>query len=54
MAREATIHEFKERYEVICWQRMVRYNIKTFFPLDEFGLELSRDWAKTLGKRSRL
>jgi hypothetical protein len=42
--REATIHEFEESYEVIL-AKDGKIQHQTFFPLDEFGLELSRDWA---------
>ena len=43
--KEATIYEFKESYEVLLAQDG-KIEHKTFFPLDEFGLELARDWAR--------
>lgn len=42
--KEATIHEFEESYEVLLAQGG-KIEHRTFFPLDEFGLELARDWA---------
>lgn len=42
--KEATIHEFEESYEVLLAQGG-EIEHRTFFPLDEFGLELARDWA---------
>tara|TARA_B100000927_G_C16476222_1_gene473548 strand:+ start:39350 stop:39562 length:213 start_codon:yes stop_codon:yes gene_type:complete len=43
--KEATISEFEESYEVLLAQDG-KIEHKTFFPLDEFGLELARDWAR--------
>lgn len=43
--REATIYEFEESYEVIL-AKDGKIEHKTFFRIDEFGLELSRDWCK--------
>lgn len=48
--REATICEFEESYEVILAEED-KIKHQTFFPKDEFGLQLARDWSKrwTLG-----
>ena len=51
MGREATISEFEESddflykvYEVILAEGG-NIKHKTFFPLNEFGLDMARDWA---------
>jgi len=48
--KTASISEFEESYEVILSQNDTIKH-RNFFPKDEFGLELARDWSRrwTLG-----
>ena len=47
--KEATIYEFEESYEVLSAEGG-EIKHRTFFPLNEFGLELARDWCNRWAK----